>query len=503
MAAEALQALNRILQYRQQSERADVQEALSMMEFAAKKRVTDYTMASKMIEDSSKYNAELQIKVATDFIHKSNLDQFANAMTIDPAAKYEEIQKNIEDIADDLRDKDFFKGADGKGKITFSIAQSEEIASALWAFKTSKDPSSIMSLAEDIGGVYKREEEAALTGVELSNDDVIMIRAFKNLQAEPGMIHSLNQAAATLQNQDTIMKERLEMFHGDFKFDEELISVLEPTKTEKIGKSLNDMSVQQLAPQIDDLIAQQEAEGEEDSFSLGPFGTAAAGGAAVYGEAKYSGQFKEGEKIFRERLEGQVKRNVESNRDALSAKEFKDKYKMTKAFSETKEGKALIDKRAIQYARRQTFPYKGYKTIIKDPYKWATGKGGGVLKTIKGSAVAPWLAPTIGGAVGGVVAGEKGGIVGEGIGGVVLANQPAIKVGRTFINFLASKFPTIAGKAFTMAMADSPALGFGDIAALGLGISEIWGAYEEWQELYGEVSPEPFRDPLETTSYVK
>ena len=54
-----------------------------------------------------------------------------------------------------------------------------------------------------------------------------------------------------------------------------------------------------------------------------------------------------------------------------------------------------------------------------------------------------------------------------------------------------------------MAMADSPALGFGDIAALGLGISEIWGAYEEWQELYGEVSPEPFIDPLETTSYVK
>ena len=159
---------------------------------------------------------------------------------------------------------------------------------------------------------------------------------------------------------------------------------------------------------------------------------------------------------------------------------------MTKAFSKTTEGKALIDKSAIQYARQQTFPYKGYKTILKDPYKWMTGKGGGVLKTIKGSTVAPWLAPTVGGAVGGVVAGEKGGIIGEGLGGAILANKIPRIGGRTFMNFLASKFPKIATKMAATAMADSPALPFADIAALGLGAAEIWGAYQEWQELYGE-----------------
>ena len=57
MAAEALQALNRILQYQQQRDKSDVQEALGLMEFAAKKRVSDYNLASKMIEDSSKYNS--------------------------------------------------------------------------------------------------------------------------------------------------------------------------------------------------------------------------------------------------------------------------------------------------------------------------------------------------------------------------------------------------------------------------------------------------------------
>ena len=113
-------------------------------------------------------------------------------------------------------------------------------------------------------------------------------------------------------------------------------------------------------------------------------------------------------------------------------------------------------------------------------------KGGGAFKTIKGSTVAPWLAPAVGGAVGGAVAGEKGAIVGEGLGGVVLANKPARAGARTFMNFLASKFPTIAVKMGVTAMADSPALPFGDIAALGLGAYEIWGAYQEWNELYGE-----------------
>ena len=485
MAAEALQALNRILQYRQQRERADVQEALSMMEFAAKKRVTDYTMASKMIEDSSKYNTELQLKVAKDFVQKSNLDQFYNAMSIDENAKYEDIQEEIEDVAKSLRDKKYFKGADGKGKVTFSKDQSQEIASALWALKSTNDPSSIMSLAEDIRGVYGRSDEAMMTGKKVSTPDATMIYAFKNLQAEDAMLKSLDQAAATIQNEDTIMKERMEMFQGDYEFQRELVSVLEPTQKEKIGQSLNDMSVGHLADIVPGVIDEQEAEDEDEGFSLGPFGTAAAGGAAVYGEAKYAEQYKEGEKIFRKRLENQVKRNVASNRDALSAKAFKDTYKMTKAFSKTTEGEALIDKSAIQYARQQTFPYKGYKTIIKNPYKWMTGKGGGVLKTISGSKVAPWLAPTIGGAVGEVVAGEKGGIIGEGLGGAVLANKPARIGGRTFINFLISKFPAIAAKMGATAMADSPALLFGDVAALGLGMYEVWSAYQEWDEKYG------------------
>jgi hypothetical protein len=181
-----------------------------------------------------------------------------------------------------------------------------------------------------------------------------------------------------------------------------------------------------------------------------------------------------------------IKLNVKKNVDALSAKEFKDKYGMTKKFASSTKGQALLEDMAKKYARTQTFPYEGYQKFIKDPYKWMSGKGGGILKTVKGSTIAPWLAPAVGGAVGGAVAGEKGGIVGEGLGGAVLANKPVRIAGRTFINFLASKFPKIAVKMAATAMADSPMIGFGDVAALGLGASEIWGAYQEWQDLYGK-----------------
>ena len=488
MAAEALQALNRILQYQQQRDRSDVQQALGLMEFAAKKRVSDYNLASKMLEDSSKYNSQLQIKVAQDFIRNSNLDQFYNAMTIDKDMKYREAENHIGEVAKSLRDKKRFKGVEGKGTgVTFSRQQSEEIASALWAFKTTQDPSSIMSLADDIRGVYGRSNEAIETGAKLSSNDATIIHAFKNLQAEgEGMLHSLNQASSSLHNQGVIMKERLEMFQGDYEFDEELISVLEPTQSEKIGKSLNDMEVGQTADMIEGIIDEQESERDEDSFSIGPLGVAGAGGAAVYGEAKYAEQYKEGEKLFRERLKNQVLRKAKKNRDALSAKDFKERYKMTKAFAKTAEGKALLEKQAVQFARQETFPYKGYEKIIKNPYKWVTEKGGGALKSVKGSTIAPWLAPAVGGAVGEVVAGEKGEIVGEGLGGAVLANKPARAAGRTFINFLGTKFPKLAPKMMATAMADSPMLPFGDIAALGLGAYEIWGAYQEWQELYGE-----------------
>ena len=486
MAAEALQALNRILQYQQQRERADVQEALGLMEFAAKKRVSDYNLASKMIEDSSKYNSQLQLQVASDFIQKSNLDQFYNAMTIDADAKYDEIQDEISDVAKDLRDKSFFRGEDGKGKITFNQEQSQEIASALWAFKTTQDPSSIMSLAEDIRGVYEREMVVARTpGAKSTGTDATMIHAFKNLQAEDAMLQSLNQAAASLHNQDVIMKERLEMFQGDYEFDEELISVLEPTQKEKIGQSLNDMEVGQTADIIEGIIDQQKTEREEDDFDI-PVGGIVKGTAltgAVVGAVTESQSQRAQVKFLKDVTEHAITK-ARGDATMMGADEFKKTYKMTKKASETVAGKKELARQALAYGRSETTLGKGIARM-KAPFQWAKGldinwKSPSAINI--GTLAAPALLPMIGEAVGG----EIGQATGRTASTAILANQ-VVRSGigkRTFMNYLMSKFPMIAGKAGAIAMADSPAFPLMDVVALGIAVGDVIKVYKEWTDIY-------------------
>ena len=486
MAAEALQALNRILQYQQQRDRSDVQEALGLMEFAAKKRVSDYNLASKMIEDSSKYNSQLQIQVAQDFIQKSNLDQFANAMTIDKDAKYEDIQDNIEQVAKDLRDKKYFKGVEGKGTgVTFSRQQSEEIASALWAFKTTQDPSSIMSLAEDIRGVYGRSSDAMETGAKLSSNDATMIHAFKNLQAEEGMLHSLNQASASLHNQDVIMKERLEMFQGDYDFDEELISVLEPTQTEKIGKSLNDMEVGQTADMIEGIIDQQKAESKEDDFDI-PVGGIVKGTAltgAIAGAVTES-QSQRAQVDFLKQVSENVVTKARGDASMMNASEFKKKYNMTKKVAETVAGKKELARQALEYGKSQTTLGRSLARI-KAPFQWAKELDinwkSAAAKNI-GTLSAPVLLPMIGEAIGG----DIGQATGRTASTAILVNQVARSgVGkRTFINYLMSKFPMIAAKAGATAIVDSPAIPLMDIVALGIAANDVIEVYKEWSDIY-------------------
>ena len=478
MAAEALQALNRILQYQQQRDRSDVQEALGLMEFAAKKRVSDYNLASKMIEDSSKYNSQLQIQVAQDFIQKSNLDQFANAMTINKDAKYEDIQDNIEQVSKDLRDKKYFKGVEGKGTgVTFSRQQSEEIASALWAFKTTQDPSSIMSLAEDIRGVYGRSSDAMETGAKLSSGDATMIHAFKNLQAEEGMLHSLNQASASLHNQDVIMKERLEMFQGDYSFDEELISVLEPTQTEKIGKSLNDMEVGQTADMIEGIIDQQKAESKEDDFDI-PVGGILKGTAltgAIAGAVTESQSQVAQSQFLKDVVEEAM----------MGADEFKKKYNMTKKASRTAAGQKELGRQALEYGKSQTTLGKGLAKM-KAPFQWAKELDVNWKSTTAiniGTLAAPVLLPMLGEAIGG----DIGKATGRTASTAILVNHvfnPARLRKRTFINYLMSKFPMIAAKAGATAMVDSPAFPLMDVVALGIAANDVIEVYKEWSDIY-------------------
>jgi len=91
----------------------------------------------------------------------------------------------------------------------------------------------------------------------------------------------------------------------------------------------------------------------------------------------------------------------------------------------------------------------------------------------------------VGRAIGEAIGGEEGGMYGEtaglgGLTGTLIYNKIPQKVGRSFIGYVASKFPAIAGKAAAMAMVDTPAIGPADVAALGFTAWEIVDLYQEW-----------------------
>ena len=98
------------------------------------------------------------------------------------------------------------------------------------------------------------------------------------------------------------------------------------------------------------------------------------------------------------------------------------------------------------------------------------------------------MAPAIAESTGQFLAGDKGGIIGRSMGGGLQATYGAAK-GMKLGQYLMKALPQIAKKKAiqggAMAMADSPALPFGDVAGmawgLGSGSYEIYKAYQDWK----------------------
>ena len=90
------------------------------------------------------------------------------------------------------------------------------------------------------------------------------------------------------------------------------------------------------------------------------------------------------------------------------------------------------------------------------------------------------MAPSAGRMAGEAIAGDTGGDIGQTVGTGYFLNKAVKPAGKSFIQYLASKAPSMAAKMGVMAMADSPALPIGDILALGWGAKELFSLYHEW-----------------------
>jgi len=200
MAAEALQALNRILKHRETRERLKLQETLSFMQFAQQKRASEIKEFGQQMEVVSNANKQLKYNVANEFLAASGLQSILDVV---PTGLQEvsEIEDSLEDIVKILRKKD-------NGK--FNKSNAEDIASVLWSYKNTEQPSSIIGLANRIESMYA-------PGYKGTSDDRDLLNSFQKISNLAQLRSVGKQAQLSLKNDKDILKEQFQFAKGDTK----------------------------------------------------------------------------------------------------------------------------------------------------------------------------------------------------------------------------------------------------------------------------------------------
>ena len=507
--SDALRSLNRILQYREQKEGRKVQEALQFMELAQTKsyreaqlgleseklrmaeEAQDFREIQTQLEVASKSNQQFMGNIAEGWIASAGLTNLFNLVPTGET-DVDKIDSNIKTLTDKLTStKPWFGiGKEGPG---FSETAATEIVSALWNFKNTKDPKSVIHLARATGDSWNTMLSVAadpslkksLDPVRLAENEKLLT-SFRNIGARPEFAEISNKAIVSLANQQKILKEQGEMAQGDYIF-QSTLDFGDMDEREKLGESLNKVD---LFARTQTAADKYEEENPEE-FRLGPKTKTASGAAAVIGigagAEALSRQFQQGHDSYLKQLKLDGRKPGEGG---LRADKFIEKYKVARkgdAFTARGRPTAQFMRRAKDAGREAQAHIRGYRraqTGLAGAKEWAqryTGIGGKAATSTTVGLALPFVGRSLGEAIGD----QEGGMVGEAVGltgfaGQQIYNQFSSKGKRSFISYITKKIPAIAGKAAAISMADSPVLPIADIAALGFTIYEIYDLYQEW-----------------------
>ena len=198
--ASPIEALDKILQYQLQSDRADVQEALAFMQFAQQKRASEVKEFGIKMEVLGNANKQLKYNVANQFLQNSGLQSVLDRI---PTGLEEvgEIEDSLGDIVKLLKKKQYGK---------FNETNATNIASALWSYKNTQEPSSIVNLANNIESMWSPSYKP-------SKSDKNLLKAFNKISDVSSLRIVGKQAKQSLQNQSNILKEQFEFARGDTK----------------------------------------------------------------------------------------------------------------------------------------------------------------------------------------------------------------------------------------------------------------------------------------------
>jgi hypothetical protein len=492
--ASAIQALDRILQYRQQRDRADVQESLAFMQFAQQKRASEIKEFGLQLDVLEKANQ--QQKINTSFIQSSGLNNVLALVASSEGKDSKEIDKSIGQVADYLQEKKYGD---------FNKRNAQEISLALWNFKNSNDASSLLDLANKISTTVSTEPVKGEPGI---NDKVNLIQSFQNIGNTAQMINLGKVAKKIKKNEENLLLEKFQFaYEGDTKIQTGFGMYSPEVQKEYEAQKPVDSKVMQKADQVQSYLKmEQQREPDDEGLDI-PVGdiakgvaiTGAVGGAITESQSqKFQNQFlnkvlgplnpKTGKREFTGEIARKVKEDAKSG---LSSKDFGKKYKyfdpkkgkmvpMSKSYAKSIKGQQELARQALEYAKSQTTVGKGIAKT-KQAYQWAKElpssanlkRFGGV-----GAFAAPIVLPSIGKAVGGDVGESVGTAASTGI----LTNKivRSGKIKRSFVHHMASRFPMLAGKWGLVAMADSPAIPIADFVALGIAASDVYAEWQKW-----------------------
>lgn len=471
--SQALQALNRILQYQQQRDRADVQESLAFMQFAQQKRATEIKEFGLQLDVLEKANQQQKINTAKNFIQSSGLNNVLALVASAEGKDSKEIDKSIGQVANYLQEKKYGD---------FNKQNAQEVSLALWSFKNSNDASSLLDLANKVSSTISTPATK-----DTPNNALNLISSFDKIGNASQMLSLGKVAKKIKKNEENLLLEKFQFaYEGDTKIQTGFGMYSPEVQKEYEAQKPTDPKVIEIADIIESNLKtanQQQTDNIEDDEGMNiPVGGILKGTAitGAIGAAATESQSQRAQKAFLDQVNENITKKVRGDATMMDAKEFKTKYKMTKKFAETNAGKKVLIKQALEYGKSQTTVGKGIAKVKKGA-QWAKDininwKSPSAVNI--GTFAAPVLLPMIGEAVGG----EVGESVGTAASTGILTNKivRSGKIKRSFVHHMASRFPMLAGKWGLVAMADSPAIPIADFVALGIAASDVYSEWQKW-----------------------
>ena len=212
-------------------------------------------MAETQLAAAEKGNKQLQLDIAGQWISASGLNDILAIVPDSTGMEGSEISSELSELADKLEKKKYGD---------FDDDEAMNIASALWTYRNSQDPVSIIKLA----GRYDNALDASVLG-ESDDYQNKLIDSFRRISSDKSLLDLSRQASKSIKNQYHITQEYLEFAKGDFDIQSD-IGVWSPQvqaefqaqqpESQKIDYT--NMSVEELADVIgEDVTPEEEIKG--------------------------------------------------------------------------------------------------------------------------------------------------------------------------------------------------------------------------------------------------